>query len=211
MMNAPSRKAGGFSVLDHAASWMLVSAMQVVLSSDINQHQGRHMPARTLSKMIILAGIIALPMQASAQSILCIGEHATGFKWVNHEWVKTDFAPPNFLFKKTEPDETCWQNIVERRGPISKIEKGYYWEQPACYTETEVGDSPMMPYSCVEKFHPIDTLAQIQCETLFDTSINVNGEFVRVQAYPIKFEQEEVEGRGRDSLSMVIGKCSRID
>lgn len=183
------------------------------------QHQGRHMKASTLSKMIMLAGAVALPMQAEADSFLCIEDESIGYNWEGNKWVPQDFNEKRHIITDIPNNsdlvyQSCADAIKRKYGAnevfdIGNGNKG----RRSCYNFNDFGGaaSDVLSLECFEVLDAAGGLIYATC----DSNV-VTLRFMGDGKFFISYDDSAVDpyrkpGDTRTSLVMAVGKCSRID
>jgi hypothetical protein len=167
---------------------------------------------------------LGIPEVKEGTVIMCEGVEATGFDWVNGEYIKEKFRVKKELYKKVKPDQWCfgWKKLTadEKMGTINP--KGQ-WNAPydltpyqyafrkGCYSVYPFGEKPTLnSVLCTERYNKEgkqDWETTIECKrNIYFTALSPNGLFHRFQTHT------NLSQTDKKKFSLVIewGKCATI-
>jgi len=154
--------------------------------------------------------------------IMCEGVEATGFNWVNGEYIRKNYKVGKELYKKVKPDKWCfgWKKLTadEKLGVIRNTQfLGTPYQigtRKSCYAVYPFGEKPPLnSVLCAERYEKkgeknweteIDCKASVLLKG--DTALSPNGLFHRFNTHT-NLSQTDKE---KFSLFIEWGKCATI-
>lgn len=152
----------------------------------------------------------------------CIVKNSTGFNWEKNWWESKDYRPGKiFIARKIDHREHAFKgnNIFDRPIMCEKIEDfildlGFFENndkaRDACYSIKEHGSTESLYLSaekCIEVYDQSGKLKEVQCKKI---RFSPDGLFILLPS-DVSMNLEPYPKTGKDSLSLSVGTCARIN
>ncbi len=164
--------------------------------------------AATLWLLLSAASVHAADMPEQ-YTLYCKGEKATGFDWRANDWVEVTFKVKDYIIIKSENNK-CFEKI---NGEVRDL-YGLMHTKSVCVNIREAGEEykPEMSGKCEESYPDKPEIIWkpfLKCENLFTRNFvtSFNGWFHRSSVHADLANRSDY----KDSLIIVVGKCSQIN
>ena len=140
-------------------------------------------------------------------TLYCKGEKATGFDWRANDWVAVPFKTQDYIIMKS-PNNKCF----DVDGKVKEAAGAMRWKD-VCINLRQAGEEylPYISGKCTE-YYPEDEnkrFPSLQCDNVFEKNFvtRFNGWFHRSSVHADLANRSDY----KDSLIIVVGKCSQIN
>lgn len=156
---------------------------------------------------LLAVSISDVPLMPIEYSLLCEGEQATGFNWVNGQWVKTNYKPDRYLIIQSLENE-CYFGVRPDR---TLKGESILFSREVCLNIREVGKEfrPKQSEKCTEFYVEADGKwrRQFSCDGfIHNIEGNFEGSFRRIAGSNLHDDVPK-----KDSMVLEVGRCSRIN
>lgn len=161
----------------------------------------------TYSQIICAAEIKPIPPFTS----ICSDKKATGFNWVNGDWVAANFRPSRYMIEKI-PDQLLKNKSLASIscGPIPPAatgDFGFQWLY-SCYRLTENLEArPFSSYAICKETYQDGKLVGINCPDPIRTQFTPDGPYIKIPSAVSSTPNNHPE---KDSLVISVGNCKKI-